>query len=514
MSETLQAKIDKAKQENELAILEIQNKKLARIKNSYDVVETSNSKKRRSVDPEIDSEDEILDSYKRGTGTAMTRDLQRNYSNFVSFILQIELNVVGNAGKMLLNTDDAQWNEEATGWFNSVWSVECEARLGLHWNKCERLSVSSMVRDGDLLCMFDDFLFDDGKVWFWETDQFVQIDEKDFKTWSEDNGGGFTQTQGVIADKWGRVIAYAVSHKRGEDSLPLADVTIIPKASGRFLSDPWRFNQYRGISKALPIVADMEDTYEMRSKELQSAKVAATMAGVVKKKDGLEDQIIQMGDDPEEIIDSATPPTSQQHAETTYDRLGHLTGGLMEYLDDDDEFEFLKIDRPNVDAATFHDFVVQGGGAALGMAKAYALMEAQNSFTAFRGEMIMTWPMFRMLQKWLERSLCDWVGQKALEWGMKKRVVNRKAPKDWRLRMTWSWPTMPEVDTLKAVNAKEKELANGLLSYADIYGPQWRERLTAIAEQFNFARGLNIPLRVFEKEAAKQAENTEGFGNG
>jgi hypothetical protein len=90
----------------------------------------------------------------------------------------------------------------------------------------------------------------------------------------------------------------------------------------------------------------------------------------------------------------------------------------------------------------------------MGFAAAYTKLRADSSYTAFRGDMILTWVTFEFWQKWLERYVCDWTARNAIAWGMRRRNMPFKAPPEgWERRLSWDWPTMPEVDQLDYENA-------------------------------------------------------------
>lgn len=499
-----------AQNKRDLAAAKLQEailqKRLNKINNKYDAVDPNNEKLRRSPSAEIDSEEKILAPSYRGRGIAAARDLERNYSNAKSLVRQIKINTVGSLGKMRLNTAETELNSMVQDWFNGSYAKNCDARGDNHLTDFYKLALISTLREGDVVAVFDDFLFDDGKLWFFEADQMVEIIESEWNAqtdWVEVKNGKtipLQQSQGVIYDSYGRVIAYAVTgNSRGKQTVPLADAMIVPRGSAKHMMMPWRFNQLRGSADFLTIIGDMEDNYEMRAKELQTAKVASSMAGIVKKKDGIEGSLMSMGLDPDKIIEDDTDSGEQVANAPVYDRLGHLTGGHMEYLADDDEFEFLKIDRPNLDTASFHDFMLQSSGSALGLAKAYSKLEADRSYTAFRGEMVMSWETFKDYQKWLERRLADWVAVKAITYAIRKKTLPR-LPTGWEDKVSWTWPTMPQVDPVKENKGKETGLQNGLTDYSELLGPDWKKRMEALAEQKEYAEGLGLNLTSFNED--------------
>ncbi|OGV36985.1 MAG: hypothetical protein A2020_16420 [Lentisphaerae bacterium GWF2_45_14] len=533
-TKTLQKHIDKRealRAELDGLILE---RKIARVKKAnevmgnYDALESSSGKKRRSVSPEAKPEEDILSLYKRFKSVSLCRDLERNMSAAKSIIKQVKINVVGTLGKLRLNVNNPEAARAVEKWFNSSWAKVCDSRDDLHFSEFLQLLIAAVKREGDVLVAFDDFDLDDGKLIFWEADQLVTIDANDWKVqkdWTEEKivpvSGKMKKTKvplqqkdGIIFNSKGRVMAYAVTSKRGLQSAKLADVTILPKTSARIIKNVWRFNQLRGISDMITASADLEDIYEMRTKELQSAKLAASMAGAVTSADGMERALLRSGNDPEALLDES-PTESTAVEKRNYENLESLTGGYMEYLEEGDKFEIFNFDRPNVNVQSFFDFVHSGAGASFGLAKAYANLCANSSYTAFRGDMLMTWASFYNDQKFLERHFCDWVSVKAIQWALEKKAIPGvfSLPDGWESQISWTWPKMPQIDPEKETRAKSAQIKDGFADYAEILGPNWREIFDAVAEQLDYARAHKLPFSHFETRAGaplNQNNNNQG----
>ncbi len=121
--------------------------------------------------------------------------------------------------------------------------------------------------------------------------------------------------------------------------------------------------------------------------------------------------------------------------------------------------------------------------------------------------MIMSWAgAFYPDQKWLERCFADWVGTRALQWAIRKKIIN-PLPVKWEQSISWTWPMMPEVDQLDFENATAQALKNGTTDYAALLGPDWRKRLEGLAEQINEIKRLGIPLSILEMKSGGSADN-------
>jgi hypothetical protein len=526
MARTVQERLEQAKAKNELLRLQMANRILSRrdrrvktLLAKYDAPSTGNEKKRRKPTIETQEEDAILSIYERHRASNIGRDLQRNFTQAKGMLNQLALNVVGSLGKLQVNSKDPAFNENAGQFFNQVWAPECDSRDDSHWCEILQNTLTAVVREGDLCVAFDDFNRNDGKLLFWENDQLVSIDSaewKEQKDWGElvaVPGTGkrgrpqkqfkpYPQARGIVRDLQGRVVAYVVTAKRGQSTVKLADATILKRGTARLIKRPWRLNQGRGVGDMLTAAADLEDSFEMRSKELASAKVASSFAGKVKRRDGVTDYDDPTAGEsilPEDAGKDVTEIENQEAGtEKNYDRLEALTGGYMEYMAPEDDFEILDFNRPNLNTKEFYEHVVCSAGFSMGLARAYSLLRADSSYTSFRGDMVLTWVTIYYLQKWLERRMADWCARKAIAWGIRRNAVPASQDANWRYALSWNWPVMPHVDEWKEQQALRLALKNGEKDFATLLGPDWEQKLKSLAEQVQLIRDLDLPLSVLE----------------
>jgi hypothetical protein len=192
-----------------------------------------------------------------------------------------------------------------------------------------------------------------------------------------------------------------------------------------------------------------------------------------------------------------------------YESLEAFTGGYMDYGQPEDEVTIYDPKRPNVNMAAFIEAVLCQAGAAFGMARAYSLLRADTSYTAFRGDMIMTWQgAFYPMQKWLERCFADWVAVNALRWAQRRGMIKKLAA-GWEMSLSWRWPKMPEVQADTAQTAIAAAIKNGTTDYSQEIGPDWRNRFDALAEQIAYAREKGIPLAAMEMKSGGQSTSAD-----
>lgn len=488
--------------------LEARRNLRAVILSKYDATEPNRF--RRQPERETSNEGEIYDMTKRLHGCNLGRDLERNYSPAKSMMHQIRMNVVGELGKVRINTEDGG---EATAWLNEVFAKDCDFRDDLHLSSLFQNILAAEVREGDALLVFDDGLVENsGKILTWEADQVAPVSEKILK---EKGYPEAKQDNGIIRDNWGRVLAFCSTGKRG---LPVIDdpkdVTIWKRENAILARNPWRLNQGRGVPSLITPSTNFVDLYEILACELMSAKKTSKQYAFVKRENAVTDWDTPANNpeylpenDGRTAADVAADGANQTtHTAANYERLEAFTGGLMDYLESGDTVQFPELDHPNPSLKDFLETVICYSGSALGLARAYSMLRADSSYTSFRGDMIMTWVTFYWLQKHLERTAADWIARKALTWAQAQKSIGLKplAP-GWERKISWTWPTMPSVDELKESTAVAQRLKNGTTDFAELLGPDWEKRFESLSTQLQAARKLGLPLSIFEQKSGGMA---------
>lgn len=514
--------LKKAREANELARLNLDTivrQKRAAIVAKYDATESSSARRRPQT--ETQTEDQLHPQFKRQLGVNIGRDLERNYSPARGILHQFRMNVVGELGKLQVNCEGG---DEAVQWFNGVWAKDCDFRDDLHFSVILQNIVASVLREGDLLAVVDDGLIEDtGKLIHWEADQIVPLGENVLANCGLGDVKTLTQENGVIRGKWGKILGWSVTHLHGQQIINDADkMQIWRRENARHVKNPWRMNQGRGVASLLTSATNFLDLYEIMAAELASAKRAAVIAGYTTRTDAETDW-----DLPGTAASAANLPenSGKSVAETTaegavgtdptrknYERFENLTGGYWEYLQAGDDVKFPDFKRPNVLLAPFVEAVLGHAGASIGLARAYALLRADSNYTAFRGDMILSWVTFYAMQKWLEREYADWVAVKVLTWAQKKKII-KLLPVLWQQSLSWKWPQMPHVDEARESIAESQSLKNGTTDYSELLGPDWETKFKAYAKQLNRARELGLPLSPFEQKsggAAPSETSTDG----
>lgn len=448
-------------------------------------------------------------------GYAIGQDLQENSPTFKTIIRAFEHGAIRTGPKIQVNTGD-EWGTAAAEWFNGPWAKNCDGRDDMHLAEFIALCSSSEKREGDCLLVFDDLIEDNGTILAFAADQICDVEDWDKKAPQE--WAGCKCEKGVIFDKLGRVKAYAVTAEAGAQSKPIADVTIVPawhpvrnpSGSARMYKRPWKFNQRRGQADSWTIAGAQRDIHEMAAAELQSAKASAQIfAWIESNPDALPaiERAMAAANVPAADIETILYGTGDQAGALAqnYKKLEGLMGGAVEYTSPGDTVKVNDNNRPSGNVSLFGEWSQIVSGASMGLGRARSTGKAEASYTAYRGEELMTWEAFECEQKRLERRVMDFLVFKAITWGIGKGKLKSPPVPNWYEKTSVSWATMKEVDDLKSAMAQRMRLKNGVTTLSQEIGPNWREIVIQLGKEIQFLRDNNVPASIFETVAGAAA---------
>ena len=181
-----------------------------------------------------------------------------------------------------------------------------------------------------------------------------------------------------------------------------------------------------------------------------------------------------------------------------YASIDDQDAAIVTDLDGRDKLDIQTPTRPNLHVDEFYRARNADAGAALGVTRGYAEMAVTNSYTAHRGESLLTWASIYDRQKKLERELLDWLGERVIAHGIELGAIPAAAPADWRHLISWEMPEMPAIDEQRAVDANVSALKAGLTTYREQLGSDWREKLIEYGAEVDEIRRLNLPLSILE----------------
>ena len=488
------------------------------VTNRYDVTSGENAdggRVRRPAHIEFGGEESVLRPFERLKAISLVRDLMRNSAPMRGLDRTLRTNIVGPCGKLRFR-DPGDWYTMAAKWFNGTWGQSADFTDGSTWRECLQLAVHSLSFDGDFIVIFDDGLLSGGKgtgkLCFFEADRICNLDKASFEPFKKK---GMSQDSGILYDKIGRKCGVIVAASPGLTETSADKALILtckpddPKHERNWLHvmRKFRLRQGRGIPDAVTAAPTALDSLEILGLEMQSAKMGAAKYAAVFEKEPADAALAGLVPDKEngEGGEDAQDDGEDWHSPA----LESITGGNVDYLKEGDKVEFTPTNRPNPNLAAFLDYASDVYGAAFGVSHAYARLKADTSYTAFRGDLAMTWKVFEDFQQFIEDAFTDWVARRAIEHAIAVGTLTAPPTGDWHEGIAWQYPAQPSVDEGREATATATKLKNGLTTYRDTLGPNWRETLENIAEEIEYCKKLGIPHPALET-ASGAVIQTEG----
>lgn len=494
----------------------------------YDAVEHTGNRHRRLMDR--GTEESEFRRYDRMYAISLGRDMHRNQAKFVALERMISRMVAGTV-RAQVNTTDKAWNRAAEHYFNHVFAPDCLLTVPrTHLSElCQQL-VASLIREGDALVVFDDGLAkNSGRLLVFEADQLVMMAESDFARLYP----GKYQEAGVILDHLGCIYGYITSAVRvTEDTqirpntltvLPESECIVYTTDEAVLLAARYRPGQIRGVPEVLPVSIALDDADEMVKSEMLTAKRAAKTFATVSlgeaSQNAMADADLMAALEQQEAAGNLNPATGEivnpdappkpEHPRPHYQSIDDEDSAIVTYLDGRDKLELHDPQRPNLDMQTFYRERNADAAASLGLAGGYAEMRVTNSYTAHRGESLLTWSAIYDRQKHLERTLLDWLAIRVIEYGMEHGFISAAAPDGWRTLVSWDLPTMPPIDEKTSIDAQSAALKSGLTTYRELLGSDWEDHMRELAAELKLARELELPISPLETVSGAPAPTEE-----
>ena len=459
----------------------------------YEAVTSPFSEGRRPSYVESKGEDKQLSARDRNRIINLHRDMMRNSPTRVTQDQQIRVNVVGSVGGKLYASFPAGFEDAAAAvmeYFNTKWFPHAEFTFRKNFNWLLKTILTAQDTNGNVVLVFDDGILTGGngtgRIRGFEGDEIGNVPEL-----GNYFPKGYTQSQGFVYNKLGMFTGLFVSSsqrdklQRGKSTLdpnlgivklsmdPLDDDALV---NWIVLGDMRRFNQGRAVSPVTAALTCLIDLHETAASEAQAAKINAQLVGqILQDANGDEGPDDSAFDDEQEVPEGKS---LQKEVKFSTKELKSI-GAHFDQMPPGMKIDLLRTERPNPNMPQYIEFLTGLVGGTRGLARVYATLKAQTSYTAFRGEQSMTKPSFEEAQKDLEREVCDWSAKCVISRAVKLGIITEKLPDGWDRMLAWNWPTMPEIDEVKAQNALALKLKNGVTSLARELGPGEVDKIIA-----------------------------------
>ena len=463
---------------------------LAQFGRGYEAVTHPFSTQRRAAMVETGGEDRQLTPAQRNKLVNLGRDMMRNAPERVSQDQQLRVNIVGAVGGKLYASFPVEYKAAAAAvmhYFNKVWAARAEFTFRQNFNWILKTALTAQDVGGNVVLVFDDGILTGGngtgRVRGFEADEIAEIPQTEFE---KRFPKGWTQSRGFIYNASGMFCGlFASTSQRGRSVFDPAAGFITLRldpfddaATPNFLllGDMRRFNQGRAVSPLVSALTALVDLHETVASEAQAAKLNAQMVGQILESETAEPEEEMPGFEDREV-EGATKALPDRVKFSTKEL--KAIGAHFDQLPPGLKIDLLDTKRPNLNIIAYVEHVTGVIGATRGLARVYATLKAQTSYTAFRGEQAMSEQSFRESRKDLERKVCDPIARLVIARAVRMGLIAEELPEHWEEMVAWTWPKMIEVNEKDAQGALKMKLENGVTSLTRELGPGEMERILA-----------------------------------
>ena len=485
----------------------------------YKVVYGPDQRNRPRISAETGGETEQLTANERNRLISFARNAARNSDRLEGILHQVEINVIGvNGGKAVFEfpepfREKGDLIKEAF----AEWAQEAEYFEDADLQDTLKKLLRTQLLGGDCVVVFDDGITSrsTGQVIAFEPDCIGDLDN--FSAYYPN----YTQIQGIVKDE-GKTIGVTVSWmQRGQASYSreiggkLAAWTLIkPEGSWKnspfiIYSDSGRFNQVRGSSRLWPGLGTVADISDTQGFEVQASKLGAQKIGQILQQDsesGKTDLAAELDPDAEspigvEGVDAgAADGIDAGEAADDREKLDLETidgaGILWDILPPNVKMELFDTKHPNDKLVEFSKWLHGGVAFAIGLGRASATGEANSSYSASMMELLLSQIEYEDEFHKLEKRFLDWLFNNWSKWAQRKRIIpqDSELPPNWRRKcVKWQRPKPRAIDPVKHQTALTQGLRNGSILYRDEWGPDWKDKADAFAEELDYFKSKNIP---------------------
>ena len=451
---------------------------------AYEATKPSTARNRAPSWVEKEGEDGTVSPSERNRIVNMHRHMLRNSPTRVSQDQQIRVHVVGSVGGKMYASFPAEFKsaaDEVMEYFNSTWFPRAEFTFRKNFNWILKTCLTAQDTNGNVVLVFDDGILTGGKgtgrIRGFEGDEIANLRDGDAMLKER----GLTQRAGFLYNAVGMFSGVILStSQRGEDEFDASKgvriLTMDPYDDSAdpdwiCLGDMRRFNQGRAVSPLTAAICALIDLHETAASEAVAAKINSQLVG----------QILSSA---ESDTAPSLPAFEDQAAATEQATTINFTttqlnaiGAHFDQMPEGLKIDLLDTKRPNANMPAYIEFLTGLVGGTRGLARVYATLKAQTSYTAFRGEQVMTQPSFEEAQQDLEREVCDWAARHVIRRAVKLGIIKSPLPVGWERMIAWNWPKMPEVSEKDAQTALSLKLKNGVTSLTRELGPGEMEKI-------------------------------------
>jgi lambda family phage portal protein len=314
------------------------------------------------------------------------RHLEQNHDLARGALNILVANIIGPAGITVepqpRRTDGSIHDElaRAIGELRRHWNRRPEVTWSHDWPSAERLLARSWVRDGEVFAqhvMGTAPWIDHGS----RVPYSIEMLEADFVPMDYDDiEQGIIQ--GVRRNAWGRPLGYYVYRQHpGGRTGARRDYIAIPAERMAHLKLIDRIRQGRGVSVFASVLGRLDDIKDVEESERIAAKVAASMAAVIRK--GSPDLYTA---------------TAFENGQTAPRELKFRPGMIFDDLLPGEDISLIDTKRPNTGLEAFRKGQLRAGASGIGITYSSWAKDYDGTYSSQRQELVEGWSAYGVMQ--------------------------------------------------------------------------------------------------------------------
>lgn len=309
-------------------------------------------------------------------------------------------------------------------------------------------------------------------------------------------------TQGIQKNAWGEPINYFVYKEHPGDRMAAvisSDTKPVSKDKMMHMKACKRIRQTRGITKFANVMNRFDDIKEIEESERVAARVAAAMAGVIKK------------GSPELFI-----PLTQDETDEKYRHLEFAPGMIFDDLRPGEDVGTIGSNRPNNSIIEFVDSNMRRAAGGIGINYSSLSKNFNGSYSAQRQELSEAFVNYGVLWHFYKEKEARPTWERFVKMALSSGAIapGTEVDPETLFDADFSRPVIPWVDPQKEMTAIEKELALNLNSKSAVMQSRGRNpddvrRKIAEDQEQEDMLGLANPVSEMEPESGQPSDEDE-----
>ena len=379
-------------------------------------------------------------------------------------------------------------------WKNWIRKPECT--FTMDWASAQRLLCRSWVRDGEVLAKNLTGVvpfFDHGT----EVKFSLELLEADMCPLIYDDPGNRI-IQGIQRNGWGKPVNYYLyrEHPGDINVFNTTSLNLIPVSADRInhLRIRDRISQLRGVSVFAAVMTRLDDVKDYEESERIAAKIAASMAGFIKK---------------------GQPDMYEPNADGTARALRFSPGMVFDDLMPGEEIGMIDTNRPNPQLIEYRKGQLRAVAAGTGVNYSTIARDYDGSYSSQRQELVEGWANYSVLTNEFISGMVQPVWETFVKMAVLDGLVKIPADIDPISidDALFIGPSMPWIDPLKEIKGNSEGERSGYIAGPEIIRKRGGNPRDVLEQEARWRRQLKAAGLVSASDPANDNPANQGANN-